>query len=301
MIKLAHFLALMVSCMSPEFKPDLGLTRDYSFELQNQEPFDIPYVSLFKKGEKELAYLAANHSRNKEGPTFRLVEQAFDVFNPDFVIVEGLSKNSNLEGFKNHARDCFEQMKKGNCAEPSYAAFLSIKNEVPFGGAEPDDNELAIEAASSFGLSAQDVAFFYALRLANQWKWQGEVESNSQFQKKIESYFPRLVKRVGVKQDLDFQTFLNWYKQKSGGNFSMERVKNNDLAPVKEGIWSQKISHSIGVIRERSILRAIAAALNNYNKVLVVYGGGHLVKSRLVLEDMLGDPVREIQSFKEQP
>ena len=287
--------------MSPEFHPNLELTQDYSFELQKKEPFDVPYVSHFKKGKKQLVYIAANHSRDKDGPTFRLIKQAFDEYKPDFVIVEGVSANAKLDGFIDHARKCFEQMKKGNCAEPSYAAFLSLINKTPFSGAEPDDKELAAEALSLFNLSIEDIAYFYALRLANQWKRQREGILDSEFERKIESYFPRLAKRVGAKQDLSFQAFLSWYKQKNGVSFSVEQVKNNDLAPVKDGVWSQKLSYSIGVIRERSILRTIAAGLNKHERVLVVYGGGHLVKSRPVLEDMLGAPVAEFQNFKGRP
>jgi len=42
--------------------------------------------------------------------------------------------------------------------------------------------------------------------------------------------------------------------------------------------------------RERHILQRIEVALNEVDRVMIVFGGGHLVKERDALKELLGDP-----------
>jgi len=44
-------------------------------------------------------------------------------------------------------------------------------------------------------------------------------------------------------------------------------------------------------VRELSIIKTIEDVLNKYNRILVVYGAGHLYQEQFVLQEMLGNPV----------
>ena len=77
----------------------------------------------------------------------------------------------------------------------------------------------------------------------------------------------------------------------------MLEIDDDDLRPTNwEGAnYFQRLHHTMDPIRERHIDSVIANSLIEHDKVLVVYGDGHLVKSRLVFERMFGAPSRTVQ------
>lgn len=62
-------------------------------------------------------------------------------------------------------------------------------------------------------------------------------------------------------------------------------------APDPNGNMWQKMSAYLDMYgRDRFMVQNIAAVLNKYNTVFVIYGVGHYEMQRLVLEDMMGKP-----------
>lgn len=62
-------------------------------------------------------------------------------------------------------------------------------------------------------------------------------------------------------------------------------------APVKNGTFLLQLSVDIGKIRDYKIVDTIADAVTKYNRVLVVYGSGHIISQQFILQDMFGDPI----------
>jgi hypothetical protein len=65
-------------------------------------------------------------------------------------------------------------------------------------------------------------------------------------------------------------------------------VKIGCSKPYMDGNVFERLNAKISLIRDRGLNSLIAESLEKYKEVLVVYGDGHLVRSRPVLEDMLG-------------
>ena len=67
-------------------------------------------------------------------------------------------------------------------------------------------------------------------------------------------------------------------------------MKSNDLSPLatSNATWFQRLAAMTGEVREHSIDIQIGRLLQQYDRVLVVYGEAHLLKSLLVFEKLMG-------------
>ena len=73
----------------------------------------------------------------------------------------------------------------------------------------------------------------------------------------------------------------------------------DDVAPISimDSTYFHKISSTISLAREKFLNDLIENKLNKYSKVLVIYGGGHLVKSRFVYESHFFSQSKNNQPF----
>ena len=55
---------LSVSC-TKHFKPDLDKVKTYSFELEKEWPYALPYLLELSKDNKTLWYIGARHENSK--------------------------------------------------------------------------------------------------------------------------------------------------------------------------------------------------------------------------------------------
>ena len=76
------------------------------------------------------------------------------------------------------------------------------------------------------------------------------------------------------------------------GTLDAARINTETSAPLAgPGATNiNAIARAVGKIRERHLLQQIANQMNQTSRVLVVYGQGHLVEARKVLQQMLGEP-----------
>lgn len=278
-------IAFITSSCASTFVPNFSLLRDYSFELQKQEPYTIPYYSLYEKNNKVLLYIAADHTSDTESLTFKLITRAVENFKPEIVIIEGVPTGKISDKYIEYVKRCPKKSFR-NCGEPSFAAYQAIERNIALEGGEPSDNDI-LNYITQQGYSKEDLAYFYLLRISIQWKRQKRINSKN-YEEELSKFIPIIEKRFNSRVSISFNGYINWYLENSGNSFDLSILKNNDVAPIKNGIFSQKISHTVGIARERNILSVLSASLNNHNRVLIIYGGGHFVKSKGILEEMLG-------------
>ena len=96
----------------PSLIPNFDLLRDYSFDLQKMKPFTPPYLVQFSKGDYQLIYLAADHTRDPESNTFKLISLAMKKFDPEIVIIEGFPSVKGEGRIKNAVEQYFITKKR---------------------------------------------------------------------------------------------------------------------------------------------------------------------------------------------
>lgn len=100
-------------------------------------------------------------------------------------------------------------------------------------------------------------------------------------------------KEFKVDSILSINEFEEWYLQHNHTKFDVSKITTMDTAPINDenASFTQKISYFETKIRNINIVKTIANTLNEYNKVLIVYGSGHHAEQKKVLEAMLGKPI----------
>ena len=85
-----------------------------------------------------------------------------------------------------------------------------------------------------------------------------------------------------------------WFFERTEKPFSAENLRFARTAPLAgpSATFFEKAAIEVMLAREKHLLSLEAELLATYHRVLVVYGGGHLVYEERVLRDMLGKPFR---------
>jgi hypothetical protein len=288
-------LSLFTSCQAlPRISANINLISDYSYEAQKKEPFEEPYVSTYIKQQKILKFLAADHENNIESKTFKTVKALIEDFKPDMMILEGFTDDeSSMSGMIRHSLKC-EKEDFQKCGENTYAIILGQKNNIKFTPGEPSEFQIQ-QSLLKLGYTADDLIGFYIVRQIPQWLRQKNLKpQNIDVQIEQEGHWIQK-EDFKIKADYSWKHFNDWYEKNLGKKFDLGKITTEDTAPQisKNPTFLNKISREVGLVRERSIVLKIESMLNNNDKVLVIYGGGHLVKERKVLRDMLGDPKDE--------
>ena len=291
-------LAACMSCTHTEtLVPNLDLVRPYSYELEKQENIpDRPIINIFERDGKRLVFLASHHENKVQSETFQLVKQAFKTNDVKFLMIEGyknskgINPSSFLEYTRRNSKDGFY---KG--AESSFAAEIASNSGIDFVGSEPDEANI-LAAMHDKNIPINDLLGFYFVRQVPQFQRDGSLKI-----KDIRDLYIKFM--VGIREELalpknnDFiyEQFLDWYRKVNGKAFDLKFFDNEEAAPIANGkYYTQRISHIVGVTRDRFIVGLIAKYLNERKTVLIVFGKGHLVSQRPALEGMLGKPTKQL-------
>ncbi len=301
--KVLLFSIIFSSCATqkrgPEFRADLSLVRPYSFELENEKPLPAPYVATFSKNGKKLFFVASEHLSLKrypnalEAPILRTISKLFSEEHPQVVIVEGLNTAEEISPKSMIAPSdkCEASRYANGCGEPIFAINQARKSTADYITGEPVEATILKEALNS-GYSTEDVLGYYLVRQIPQFKRQNNF-SMSSFSKQVDHYLKSFRRDLGVDLQFGFSEFRNWYSLRMPKPRDFLDIENDDTAPDAGpgATYIQRISHTVSLSRDRAVVKTIERMLNRYDRVLVVYGGSHLITEEPALKAMLGSPL----------
>lgn len=298
-VVLMAFMALLIACQS-SYRPraDLKLIAPYSTEAQAREPFEAPYVVRYAKHGKKLTFIAADHENSVDSKTFRTIAHVFEEFAPQMVVLEGFENKGeeSPEWYLQHARECESEGYK-QCGESSYAATLASQKNIPFVAGEPTDHFILGELRKK-GFGTSDLMGFYIVRYIPQWRRQGVLRQGS-LERRIERVGSWILKeKFESHETFSWDGFAKWYLEKLKTPFDSGEISTESVSPRvdKTPTFLNRIAHEVGMVREQHLVTVIESSFKKHDRVLVIYGAGHLVKQRAVLKDMLGSPEFEGKS-----
>jgi hypothetical protein len=287
-------LILLSGCSThrQSYKANPALIRPYRHSDQANEPYEAPFLAKYSKDSRSLWFLAADHTNDVESSTFKTIRTAFHDFRPQAVIVEGF-EDTGVFSPKEYAEYARKVAKENfrTSTEPSYVVWLALENNVPFVPGEPQNKTIALEL-QKLGYEAIEYYYFDYARSVPGLREIKRANSLQQFKEYATKFF------VGYFRDFDpaghfkFEEFASWYKKKTGKKFNFDTINGKEFEPQvdRNPGTLNKLSHQVGMIREQHLLVTLERLLNQFDRVLVVYGSGHLVKQRDVLKDSLGEP-----------
>lgn len=289
LLSLLSCFFLAISCAGLG-DPNYKRLRSWTGELQATYP-KIPFVKKYRAEEKELHFLAADHERELQSKTHVLVATEMDSFRPEIVIIEGVE---SAAGANPQRVLSFLMSSPAQMTEGSYAAKLAMEQGALFMGGEITSKEIKEYFKYESHYNLKDLVGFLLLRSMAAFNQSRPELSLAQAMERVYSYIPQ---DYGLeKTELLKETeFLSWAKETLGKPFSYAELEADDIAPIcdKSALKSQKINCEINKIRNAHLVSVIHDSLRTYNKVLVVYGAGHLVQvddalSSFVTSDYFG-------------
>jgi hypothetical protein len=290
---------LIVGCttMQPKGPPvaDIKLVLPYTFNLETKNHLENPYVAKYERDGRLLLYVASEHiSIQKypnllEHPTLKTIESLFYAYKPEVVIVEGVNTGAELspKSFIRHADECATTTYR-RCGESSFAVNMARKFGAEYIDGEPTNVQIKDEVFG-LGYTAEDLLGFYLVRQIPQFQRSGDFDRNA-FSIKGEKLLRRFQHQLGTDLKFGFPEFESWYEKHMTKPKNYLDITDDDSAPHggPEATYIQKISNKIGIIRDQAIVKTIERMLGAYSRVLVVYGGSHLLTQEPAIEGMMG-------------
>lgn len=270
---------------------DKTLVLPWSNELSKEEPYEYPFLSTYKKGEKILYYVAALHSPNEDSETFQLISSLLETKKIDLVIVEGISNSlgNSPKGLINWAN---RQGENGSYDgfETAYTIKKTSSLRIPFTGGEPNESYLYDELLGQ-GFKCSDYLFYNFTQQVFQ-----AQEANTLDTSKVNEFFEEFISKkvtdLNISKTFHFNEYKKWYQQNNNTEFSAQNISPEVCAPYKDGeLLTQRISSAMCILRDQFTVSVIETSLNKYKNVMIVYGGSHWSTQKQALSMTLDNPI----------
>lgn len=288
---LAIFLS---SCGTPALRPVPRHLASWTTTLRAQQPDDA-FAAVYSVFPRKLIFVGAKHSNATDSLTFRLINNAYALFNIDAVIIEGAptSRGPNPERLLAYAsqapvKDGFQEG-----GETIPAVLGAVKEGATLWGGEPDDADIKARVLAQ-GISADDLLGFYTLRGIPEWVRERKIENagDPRLRALIEEDLSRNRTRLALGPIVlpGFVEWANWYEAKNRKQIG-PAFETEEVGPLADGRFgSNKIAAAISRARAAYLHELILSHLNAGATVLVVFGGSHLMIHRPALDAALGQP-----------
>ena len=165
MIDFLLFSALSCAALSVDLKYDAARLADWTTTLRATQPED-PFAAVYRVGNLTLIFVAAHHTTDARSLTYRLIDQAFENFDIDTLIVEGTrySLGENPQSLlayvaKHQEKDGFQRG-----GETVHAVKGAKRENAKIWGGEPDETDIRLIARDS-GITEEDLLGFYVLQI----------------------------------------------------------------------------------------------------------------------------------------
>jgi len=284
--------AAMAGCAAPALVPNPSRLAPWTTALRDAQP-EGPRAAVYRYRGRPFVFVGASHSTDTEGPTFRLIRQAYDAFDFDTAIVEGVAYASGPNPPRLLAYVA------GSAAEgtfqPGGETVPAVEGAQGEGaavwGGEPSDRDVLALATGS-GVSEADVLGFYVLRSVPQWLSEREIDSpgDPRTAQLVDSALAEERAALGLAPDVlpDYASWAAWYERTNGRPFG-DGFQTEEVGPLADGPHgTNRVGYAISRARDSFLLERVADHLSRGEAVIVVYGGSHLPILRPALDAMLG-------------
>ena len=207
-----------------------------------------------------------------------------------------------VEGFGTHEgpspdrllQDARRKVRDGACPEPLYAAVLAADRNIRFIGGEPPAS-ITANALRSLGSDRDALGWLVVRGLGQARREEGPGALNE----KVSRMLPGIKNRFKLKANMDLRGFKAWFNERSGKPFTPQNPDVGRVAPMAgpNAHFLERLAVQVMLAREKHLVSLEAQMLQEHQKVLVVYGAGHLIYEMAVLNQMMGEPARVAKAW----
>ncbi|MDD3085377.1 MAG: hypothetical protein PHU32_05835 [Candidatus ainarchaeum sp.] len=242
-----------------------------------------PYIIDLKRNQKRLVVIGTLHSRDTNNQMFPQIEKIYKELKPEVAINEG-GQISKIYTDKKTAIT--------NNGELGFLKFLCDKQNIKMlNGDMPDEKEF--NELVKFSSREKALLFFASERFVLPYTYfgtKGNIESlyRSDF---IEGYMAE----CGIKlkpEEKHFSYYKSLYEKYFNIPFSIDRINSDDFSPIRKTNDFCNVARKSKELRDKYLLKKIEEQLKHHNKVLVVFGGWHV----LAIEPALKQIINRVES-----
>jgi len=248
----------------------------------------LPRIERFRKGGKELVFLATTHESNPTSETFGMIREELSRKDLELVIVEGVPTQLGLSNSL-YLSQILPKPGKPHAwpGENAYAAWIAHQRGIPFLGGEPTRREMQ-QALVPVGITARDLIYFFVVSNILPLRRAGLAVNTSSDQYLVRALADsRRGFHVADPAALSEEDFRKWYQEGNGKPFSLDAITLQECAPLgRSSLKTNQISYRWEQFRNRHLLDLIARSFQQRRRVLVVFGGGHFLELQRALHQM---------------
>ncbi|MCD4746641.1 MAG: hypothetical protein K8R58_10110 [Bacteroidales bacterium] len=240
----------------------------------------VPYVIDLHKNKKHLIVIGTLHSRDTANNMFAEIEKIFADFQPEIAINEGGQITKTFSD-KNSAI-----IKNG---EFGLLKFLCDNQNIKMlNGDMPDNKEF--DELSKYYSKDETLFFFASERFVlpyTYWDEKGNLDSlyESDF---IENYL--LSEGIQLtSEEKQFSYYKGLYKKFFKKEFCIDSINSDDFSPIRNNHHFCGVARKSKELRDKYLIQQIEEQLKYYNKVLIVFGGWHILAIEPALTQIINN------------
>lgn len=263
--------------------------NDIDFSLFNSScnTGELPVAEKYHQGKNTLLFIGTYHTHDyisSDNEVFNLIRESFNTLLPDATIIEGEYSHLDLTkcSINSYISSLLKTSNKVKIGEPYYTAYLSQKCNIPYFGAELSPEEIK-DILNKSQFTYQDYVFFLYLITLNGRRDLEEKDAIKLAQKHFFEFHD-----VNFDDGYTLSDFKVWYGLKQNKKYNRKTIGSSEVAPLYDQsiYFSQRLNSELNYYRNKKLVQVIKDHLINYNKLLVVYGGGHYYQLKDVLRNL---------------
>lgn len=289
------WLFLLTGCAASPLRPAPEKLQPWTTTLRDQQPEDA-FAAVYKVGRERLVFMAAQHANKDDSLTFRLIRDAYAVFEFDTVIAEGFptSRGANPASIFQYASESGARADGFVEGGETVPTVLGARQEqAALWGGEPDDLDVKARIIAQ-GFSTEDLLGFYVLRNIPQWIGERRIDhaADPRLQVLAAAALTRNRAALGLPPTVlpGFAEWAAWYQALNQRPLDASFV-TEEVGPLADGRFgTNRIAYAVSRARDSYLHELVVSHLNAGESVLVVFGGSHLMIQRPALDAALDRP-----------
>lgn len=237
-----------------------------------------PYILHYKAGRKSLLVIGTEHSSDTANKMFAEIEKYFNQFSPQIIVNEG---GTLTKTYPDRATAILQDDELG--LEKYLADKAGIKT---ISGDEPEALEFA-ELSAAF-TPQEAMVYFGSERFVFPYlfgQYSGKIEKLY-----AEKFINGYLKKRGVQLTAEQETF-DYYKEGYakgfGYPFHLDSIRQSNFIPFSTSHHFCEVSRKSKELRDRYLLKEIRRQLATHDRVMVVYGGWHVLAIEPALSQLM--------------
>jgi len=239
-----------------------------------------PYVLILKNKTKQLTVVGTQHSRDTASSMFTIIENDFDELKPEIIINEGGNLNKKYVSRNDAIK------RSGELGLEKYLADKAgIKT---FNGDMPD--KLEFEQLTKRYSKKEALVFFASERFIFPYAFgQYPGDLKQQYDTVFIKGYLLKEKIELTKEEQTFEYYKKAYKKYFKQDFSLDNINQLDFTPFGKRNHFNDVTRTSKELRDQYLLNIVQQQLKLHNKILLVFGGWHILSIEPALRSMVSD------------